>query len=107
MIQTISQAKTSSTVLPNVHGTDKGVDPVVQWEKQMIRPVVTLVHSHVSAESKGQYHVKPRLGQGRAGINKNVPRLPIPQPHDNPEPKLLSGRNPIIQIAERPILQPP
>ena len=35
-------------------------------------------------------------------------RFPISQPHDKPEqPKLIPGRKPIIQIAERAILQPP
>ena len=43
----------------------------------MIRLVVTPVQSHVLTESKGQYHVKPRLGQGRTGIKKNVLRFPI------------------------------
>ena len=34
-------------------------------------------------------------------------RFPIPQPYDMPEqPKSLPGRKSIIQIAERPILQP-
>ena len=106
LIQTRSQAKTSGYVLPEVHGVDKGVDPNIQPEKQIIRPVVTPVQSLVSTESKGQYHVKSRLGQSRAGIKKNVLWFPIPQPHDKPEPKLLPGRKPIIQIAERPILQP-
>ena len=68
----------------------------------MIRPVVTPVQSHNSTETKGQYHVKPRLGQDRAGIKKNVLRFLLPQQHDKPEPKLLPGRKPIIQRAERP-----
>ena len=43
LTQTESKAKTS---LPKVHGIDKGVDPNVQLEKQMIRLVVTPVQSH-------------------------------------------------------------
>ena len=35
-------------------------------------------------------------------------RFPISQPYDKCEqPKLLPGRKPVIQIAERPILQHP
>ena len=83
------------------------MDPNVQQEKQIISPVVT-PQGHVSTQSKGQFHVKPRLGQGRAGIKKNIIRFPIPQFQERPEqPKLIPGRKPIIQIAERPILQPP
>ena len=108
LIQTRSETKTSGIVLTKLHGIDKGVDPNIQPEKQMIRPVVMPVQSHVSTQSREQYHVKPRSGQGRAGIKKNVPRFPIPQLHDKPEqPKLLPGRKSIIQITERPILQPP
>ena len=59
LIQTRSQAKTSGTVLPKVHGVDKGVDPNVQLEKQIKWPVVA-PQSYVSTESKDQYHVKPR-----------------------------------------------
>ena len=105
LIQTRSQGKTSGTILPKVHGIDKGVDPNVQLEKQIIKPVVTPVQSHVSTESKDQYHVKPRMGLGRAGIKKKMLRFLIPQPCDKAEqPELLPGRGPIIQIAERPIL---
>ena len=32
--QTKSQTKTSGTVLPKVHGIDKGVDPNLEQEKQ-------------------------------------------------------------------------
>ena len=53
-------------------------------------------------------HVKPRIGQGRAGIKRKMLKFPVSQPYSKPEQsKLLPGRNPIIQIAERPILQHP
>ena len=68
MIQTRSHAKTSDFILPKVHGIDKGVDANVKPKKQIIMPLVTVVQSHVSTESKDQYHVKPRTGQSRAGI---------------------------------------
>ena len=35
LVQTRSQTKTSSTVLPNVHGIDKGIDQ----KKQVIKPL--------------------------------------------------------------------
>ena len=108
LIQMRSQSKTNGTVLPKVHGVHKGVNLNVHPEKQIIKPVVTPVQSHVSTVSKDQYHVKPRLGQGRVGIKKKMFRFPMPQTCDKPEqPKLLPGRWPIIQIAERPFLQPP
>ena len=44
--QTRSEAKSSGVVLPKVHGIDKGVDPNVQLEKQMTRPVV-YQHNHM------------------------------------------------------------
>ena len=85
MIQTRFETKTSGTVLPKLHGIDKGVYPNIQLEKQMIRPVVTPVQSHISTESKVPYHAKPRLGQGTADIKKKVLRFPFPQLRDKPE----------------------
>ena len=84
IIQTRSQVRASGTILLKVHGVDKGVDPNVQSEKQIIRPVVT-PQSHASTQSKDQFYVKPRLGQGRTGIKKNLIRVPIPQSQDRPE----------------------
>ena len=72
-----SQAITSDTILPKVHGVDKGVDLNVKPEKQIIKPLVTPVQSHVSTESKDQYHVTPRIGQGRADIKKIIIRFPM------------------------------
>ena len=51
--------------------------------------------------------IKPRLGQGRAGIKQNPFRFHVSPPLDKPEQQLLSGRRPIIQVTERPILQQP
>ena len=57
-------------------------------------------------EAKGISQVKPRLGQGRAGIKRKMLTFPVSQPSDKPkQPKLLPGRKPIIQITERPPLQ--
>ena len=51
LIQTRPKAKTSGTVLPKVYGVDKGVNPNLQPEKQIIRLVVA-PQSHVSTELK-------------------------------------------------------
>ena len=61
LVQTRSQTKTSGIILPEVHGIDKGIDQNIRPEKQVIRP-------RVAPEAKGVSQVKPRLGQGRAGI---------------------------------------
>ena len=60
MIQTRSQIKASGVKLPEVHGTRKGLDPHKIPEKQL-HPVV-----------KPVIEKKPRLGQGRAGIKREV-----------------------------------
>ena len=63
---------------------------------------------HILPETKIISHVKPRIGQDRAGIKKKMLTFPVSQPYDKPEqPQLLTGRKPIIQIAERSILQQP
>ena len=91
LVQTRSQTKTSSIILPEVHG----IDPNIRPEKQVIRPVI-------SPEAKGKSQVKPRLGQCREGIKRNLLKFPVSQLHVKPEqPKLLPGRRPIIQISER------
>ena len=61
LVQTRSQAKYSGITLPEVHGVDKGIDPNIQPEKQVIKPII-------SSAAKGVTHNKPRLGQGRPGI---------------------------------------
>ena len=41
LVQTRSQAKTSSIILPDVHSIDKGIDPNTRPEKQILKPVIT------------------------------------------------------------------
>ena len=107
LIQTRSQAKTSSTILPMEHGKNKGLDPNIRPAMQIIKPLVTNVKSHVPTESKDQYYVKPRTGQGRAGIKKKMFRFPILQSCDKLEKtRLYTGRRPIIQIEEMSIFLP-
>ena len=80
------------------------MDPSLRPEKQVIKPVSAEVQSQVHSELKGQILVKPRAGQCRLGIKRKIlPRFYMHQAHDKQEqPKLLPGRRPIIQIAERP-----
>ena len=56
-----------------MHGVDKGIDPNIQPEKQIIKLII-------SSEVKGVTQNKPRLGRGRA-----VPKVSFPEsskPHD-------------------------
>ena len=45
---------------PEVHGINKGIDPNIRMEKQVIDPII-------SPNTKSISQVRPRLGQGRAG----------------------------------------
>ena len=62
-------SKTSGTVLSEVHGVDKGVNPNVRPEKQIIQPL-GMPLLHVPTETKDECHVKPSLGQDGASIKK-------------------------------------
>ena len=55
LIQMHSQAKTSSTKLPEVHGVRKELNPNLRPEKQHTMP------------KKGMTE-RPHMGQGRAGL---------------------------------------
>ena len=88
-VQTRSQAKSSGIPLPEVHGIDKGKDPNILPEKQVIKPVI-------SSEVKGVTQVKPRSGQGRASIKQKIKFTICP---------LLN--KPILQLTEKSILQQP
>ena len=88
-----------------LHGIDKGIEPNVISEKQVIKAIIT-PQMPILPETKIISHVKSKIGQGRAGIKRKTHMFPLPQPYEKPEqPKLLPERKPIIQIAERPILQ--
>ena len=88
LVQTRSQAKSSGITLPAVHGIDKGVDPKVQPEKQVIKPII-------ASEAKGVTQNKPRLGQGRAGIKRKV------------KVQIFLQLSKPIQLTEQQILQHP
>ena len=68
LAQTQSQAKSSRIKLPEVHGLGKGLDPNIQPEKQVTKPIAVI-------KAKGILQIKPRLDQGlrhkiKAQINK-------------------------------------
>ena len=64
LVQTQFQVKSSGIKLPEVHGITKSLDPNVQPEKQVIKPMITKV-KEVSQR-------KPRLGQERAGLRHKI-----------------------------------
>ena len=66
LIQTQSQAKTSGIKLLAVHGVDKGVDPSVKPEKQILKPI------KLAMEPNPQVQSKPRLGLGRADLRRKM-----------------------------------
>ena len=68
LIQTHSQAKTSSTKLPEVHGIKKELDPSLRPEKQHTIPKQGILE-------------KLQVGQGRAGLRRGRPNH-INQPSD-------------------------
>ena len=53
--------------------------------------------------------VKSQIGQGRASTRRKIlQRFPMSQsPEKTEQPKLLPGEKSVVQITERPILQPP
>ena len=53
LVQMRSQAKSSGITLPDIHGVDKGIDPNIRLEKQVIKPII-------SSEAKGISQIKQR-----------------------------------------------
>ena len=68
IVQAWSQAKSSGIKLPEVHGIGKRLAPNVQPEKQVIKPIAFMKMKEVS-------EIKPRLGQGRAGLRCKIKTL--------------------------------
>ena len=48
LVQTQSQAESNGIKLPDVHGIGKGVDPNIQPEKQVIKPMVDTKMKEIS-----------------------------------------------------------
>ena len=70
LIQKRSPAKSSGIKLPEVHGVSRGLDPNIQPEKQAMKSLV----SKVNIISQ----IKPRIGQGRAGLRCKKPQISQP-----------------------------
>ena len=80
LIQTRSQARSSSIKLLEIHSANKGLDPHVQPGKQ--RPLPSLPIQSVDNRPPTNPIPKPRIGQGRAGQRRKVrTHQPIPLPH--------------------------
>ena len=60
LVQTRSQARSSGSKLPEVHGIGKNLHPNIKPEKQHANPI------------KGSIE-KPCIGQGRAGLRRKIP----------------------------------
>ena len=69
-VQKQSQSKSSGIKLPTVHGVDKGVNPSVKQEKQILKPI------KLATEPNPRVQSKPRLGQGRAGLRRKM-KIPL------------------------------
>ena len=116
LIQTRSQAKSSSIKVLEIHGVNKGINPHVKPERQ--RPLPTLpAHSipltnptqPVNTGPPTDPIPKPRIGQGRAGLRRKIrtnqpiplPKQMLAQPILTPAPKEApSLPEPIVQSQE-------
>ena len=84
-VQTWSQAKSSGIKLPQVYGVGKSLDPNIQPEKQVVKPIEVTKAKEVS-------QIKARIGQGRAGLRHKIKTLiskPLMQVMEKSPSKLL------------------
>ena len=70
-----------------MHGVGKGLDPNIQPEKQVLKPLVV-------TKVKAMSQIKPRLGQGREGLRHKI-KLPASTPINKP----------IAQVSNKPLNQ--
>ena len=87
-----------------VHGIGKGLDPNIQTEKQIMKPITV-------TKMKEVCQVKPWLAQGRAGLRCKI-KPPIPTPINKPivqvgekQPQILVPKTSKIQDIVTPIIQ--
>ena len=83
LVQTQSQVK-----LPEVHGTDKGLDPNVQPEKQVMKPIAV-------TKVKEMSQIKPTLGQGREGLRCKIKTL-IPTSMNEPIEEAMEKKQKVL-----------
>ena len=79
-----SQEKSSEIKLPEVHGVGKCLDPNFQPEKQVKQPLFLKVKVPKLSQ------IKPRVGQGRAGLRYKKPQI----------------NQPIAQLVKQPLKIP-
>ena len=70
LVQTRSETKSNGIKIPEMHGTNKSLDPHVKPEKQRQLPPLP-IHS-VNKGPPTHPIPKPRIGQGRAGLRRKV-----------------------------------
>ena len=85
LVETQSQVKSSGIKLPEVHGIGKSLNPNMQLEKQVVKPIAVTKAKEIS-------QIKPRLGQGRAELRckiKTQISKPLTQVMEKPPSKVL------------------
>ena len=104
LVQTRSQAKSSGIKIPEIHGTNKGLDRHVEPGKQ--RPLPSPPIHSVDKGLPTHPIPKPRIGQGRAGLRRKVKtNQPIPLPQQTPaQPITTHVPNTVLPLPE-PITQ--
>ena len=89
LVQTRSQAKSSGIKIPEIHGTNKGLNPHVKPGKQ--RPLPSLPIHSIDKGPPTHPIPKPRIGQGRAGLRRKVKtHQPISLPQQTPAQPMVS-----------------
>ena len=79
LVQTRSQVKSSGIKLPEIHGTNKSLDPHVRPGKQ--KPLPSMPIHGIDKGQPTRPIPKPRIGQGRARLKRKVKmNQPMPLP---------------------------
>ena len=99
LVQTRSQAKSSSIKILEIHGANKGLDPHVQPGKQ--RPLPSLPIHSIDKGLPTHPIPKPRIGQGRARLRRKVKTH---QPISSPQQSLAE---PITMHVQKPVMPLP
>ena len=83
LVQTRSQTKSSGIKLLEIHGANKSLDPYVRLGRQ--KPLPSLPIQNVDKRLPMHPIPKPRIGQGRARLRRNVKmNQPIPLHQQTP-----------------------
>ena len=99
LVQTQSQTKSSGIKVPEIHGIGKGLDPNIQPEKQIVKPMPVTKVKEIS-------QIKPRIGQGRVGLRhkiKTQTSQPIAQTIEKPPSKIVMPSTSKTQDIAMPI----